>query len=89
MIFDMVIYVTLINLTEMECILLLLKSCLFLCLCFRVFNFGQIKMIFHGDENLKKIFTATVNVYRYSNLIKNNKYFRTNWCIVKILNKQV
>ena len=33
MIFDMVIYVTLINLTEMECILLLQKSCLFLCLC--------------------------------------------------------
>ena len=33
MIFDMVIYVTLINLTEIECILLLLKSCLFLCLC--------------------------------------------------------
>ena len=32
MIFDMVMYVTLINLTEMECILLLLKSCLFLCL---------------------------------------------------------
>ena len=33
MIFVMAIYVTLINLTEMECILLLLKSCLFLCLC--------------------------------------------------------
>ena len=33
MIFYMVIYVTLINLTEMECILLLLKNCLFLCLC--------------------------------------------------------
>ena len=33
MIFVMVIYVTLINMTEMECILLLLKSCLFLCLC--------------------------------------------------------
>ena len=34
MIFDMVIYVTLINLTKMESILLLLlKSCLFLCLC--------------------------------------------------------
>ena len=33
MLFDMVIYVTLINLTEMECILLLLKSCLFLCSC--------------------------------------------------------
>ena len=29
----MVINVTLINLTEMEFILLLLKSCLFLCLC--------------------------------------------------------
>ena len=33
MIFDMVIYVTLINLAEMECILLLLKRCQFLCLC--------------------------------------------------------
>ena len=33
MIFEMVIYVTLINLTEMECILLLLNSCLFLSLC--------------------------------------------------------
>ena len=40
MIFDMVIYVTLINLTEMECILLLLlllllllRNYLFLCLC--------------------------------------------------------
>ena len=32
MIFDMVIYVTLINLTEMECILLLIRCCLFLCL---------------------------------------------------------
>ena len=31
--FDMVIYVTLINLTEMECMQLLLKSCIFLCLC--------------------------------------------------------
>ena len=33
MIFDMVFYVTLINVTEMECILLLIKRCLFLCLC--------------------------------------------------------
>ena len=35
MIFETVIhvYVTLINLTEMEYILLILKSCLFLCLC--------------------------------------------------------
>ena len=55
MIFVMIVYATLINLTELECILLLLKSCLFLCLCFfRIFNFGQIKMIFRGDKNLKK-----------------------------------
>ena len=35
MIFDMVIYVTLINLAEMECIILLLplKSYLLLCIC--------------------------------------------------------
>ena len=33
MIFDMVIYVTLINLKEMECIVLLLKNCILLCLC--------------------------------------------------------
>ena len=33
MIFDMAKYVTLINLTEMKCILLIIKSCLFLCLC--------------------------------------------------------
>ena len=39
-------------------------------MCFRIFNFGQIKMIFRGDENLKKLFFANVNVYRYSNLTK-------------------
>ena len=33
MIFEMVIYVTLIKLTEMECILIIIKSCLFLCVC--------------------------------------------------------
>ena len=38
-------------------------------------------MIFRGDENLKKIFIANVNVYRYSNLIKTDKYFRTNCCL--------
>ena len=52
MIFEMVIYVMLINLTEIECILLLLlKSYLFLFMCFRIFNFRQIKMIFCRDEN--------------------------------------
>ena len=38
-------------------------------------------MIFRGDENLKKIFIATVNVYIYSSLIKTDKYFRTNCCL--------
>ena len=49
---------------------------------FRIFNFGQIKMIFRGDEHFEKIFIANVNVYRYSNLIKTDKYFRTNCCLV-------
>ena len=39
-------------------------------MCFRILKFGQIKMIFRGDENFKKIFIANVNDYRYSNLIK-------------------
>ena len=51
-------------------------------ICFKIFNFGQIKMIFRGDENFKKIFIANVNVYSYSNLIKSDKYFRTNCCLV-------
>ena len=47
-------YVTLINLTEMECVILLLKELfIFLFMCFRIFTFRQIKMIFCGDENLK------------------------------------
>ena len=39
-------------------------------------------MIFCGDENLKNCFTANVNAYRYSNLIKTDNYFRTNCCLV-------
>ena len=31
-------------------------------MCFRIFNFVQIKMIFRGDEKFKKIFIAHVNV---------------------------
>ena len=58
MIFDMVIYVTLIHLKEMECILLLLlkELSISLFMCSRIFNFGQSKMIFCGDENLKKLY---------------------------------
>ena len=50
-------------------------------MCFRIFNFRKIKMIFREDENIKKIFIANVNVYRYSNLIKTDTYFRTNCCL--------
>ena len=74
MIFDMVIYVSLINLTEMECILLIIKSCIFLCLC--------VLESFTLDKIIKMIFRGDVNVYRYSNLIKTDKYFRTNCCLV-------
>ena len=49
---------------------------------FRIFNFRQIKMIFRGDENQKKFLIANVNVYRFSNSIKTNKYIRTNCCLV-------
>ena len=52
MIFDMIIYVTLINLTEMKCIIIIKKSCLFLCLCVleSLTLDKQTKMIFRGDE---------------------------------------
>ena len=49
---------------------------------FRILNYGQIKTIFREDENLKKILIANLNVYRYSNLIKIDNYFRTNCCLV-------
>ena len=52
---------------------------------FKIFNFGKIKMIFCGDENFKKFFIANVNVYRYSNFIKNDNYFRTNcWLVMNL-----
>ena len=55
MIFVMVIYVTLINLTEMECILLLLKSCLFLCLCvLEYLTLDKSKCYFMEMKTLKK-----------------------------------
>ena len=83
MIFDMVIYVTLINLTEMECILLLLKSCLFVCLCvLESLTLDKSKRYFVEMKTYKKFFIAKVNAYRYSSLMKTNKYFRTNCCLV-------
>ena len=64
MIFDMVIYVTLINLTEMECILLLLllKSYLILCLC--VLEYLTLdKLYFVEMKTSNNCFIANVNVY--------------------------
>ena len=43
-------------------------------MCFRIFNFGQIKMIFCGDENFQNCSIANLHVYRYSNLIKTDNY---------------
>ena len=86
MIFDMVINVTLINLAEMECILLQLKSFIFLCLCVK--ESCLIKMIFRVDENLTKFLDCKcyclfiyiylyiyiyIYIYIYCNLIKTYK----------------
>ena len=59
MIFYMVIYVTLINLAEMECILLLLlpkEQSISLCICFRILTLGIFKIIFCRNENFKELF---------------------------------
>ena len=39
-------------------------------------------MIFRGDENIKKIFIANVNVYRYSNLIKTDNILEQTAVVV-------
>ena len=56
MIFDMVIYINLINLDRngMYSSTTIKELFISLFMCFRIFNFGQIKMIFCGDEILKK-----------------------------------
>ena len=86
MIFDMVIYVTLINLTGMECIhllLLLLKSNLFLCLCvLESLTLDKLKLYYVEMKTSKNCCFAKVNVYRYGNLIKTDNYFRTSCCLV-------
>ena len=84
MIFDIVIYVTLINFTAMECfLLLLLKGCLILCLCvLESFILDKSKRYFVKMKTLKKIFIENINVYRNSYLIRTYKYFRANCCLV-------
>ena len=67
----MVTYVTLINLTEMECILLLLlllKSNLFLCLCvLESLTLDKSNLYNVEMKTSKNYFITNVNVYRYSN----------------------
>ena len=67
----MVTYVTLINLTEMECILLLLlllKSNLFLCLCvLESLTLDKSNLYIVEMKTSKNYFITNVNVYRYSN----------------------
>ena len=76
MIFDMVIYVTLINLTELECILLLLlNSHLFLCSrVLESLTLDKSKLYFVEMKTSNICYIANVNVYRYSNLIKPDNY---------------
>ena len=39
-------------------------------MCFRIFNFGQIKMILCRDKNFKFCYIANLKLYEYINLIK-------------------
>ena len=85
MIFDMVIYITLINSTEMECfrLPLLLKSNRFLCLCvLESLTLDKSKLYFVEMKTSMNCFIANVNVNIYSNLKKTDNYFRTNCCLV-------
>ena len=65
MIFDLVIYVTLISLTDMECILLLLllNTYLFLCLCvLESLTLDKSNLYFVEMETSNNCFIANVNV---------------------------
>ena len=79
MIFAMVISITLINLTEMECILLLLLKgylCLYLCVL-ESLTLNKSKGYFVDIKTSNNCYFANVSAYRYSNLIKTENYFRT------------
>ena len=57
MIFDMGIYDTLINLTAIKMYSTTTKELsISLFICFRIFNFRGIKMIFRGNDNLKNLY---------------------------------
>ena len=81
----MAIYVTLINLTEMECFLLLLqlKSNLYLCVCVLAsLSLDESKLNFVEMKTSKNCFIANVIFYTYSDLIKTDNYLRKICCLV-------
>ena len=52
-------------------------------MCFRIFNFGQIKMIFRGDENFKNNSLLKIKTFKdIVTYLKADRYFRTNCCLV-------
>ena len=57
-------------------------------MCFRIFNFGQVKVIFSRDEKFKELlYCKSKCLYIYINLIKTDNYFTTN-CFLVINLKQ-
>ena len=51
-------------------------------MCLRILTLDKSKLYFVQLKTSKNCFIANVNVYRYSNLIKTDIYFRTNCCFV-------
>ena len=68
----------------MKCtLLLLLNSYLFL--CFYVLNslfLDKFKIYFVEMKTSNTCYIANVDVYKYSNLINTDNYFRANCCLV-------
>ena len=59
------------------------KELFFLCLCvLESLTLDKSKLYFVEVETSNNCLIANVNVYRYSNLIKTDNYFRTNCCLV-------
>ena len=72
MIFYTVIYATLINLTEngTYSATVTKELSISLIMSFKVFNFGQIKIVFCIDKSFKYLLCRKCIVYRYKYLIK-------------------
>ena len=88
MIFDMVIYITLIKLTEMECILLLLQiSYLFLFRCLEFLTLNKSKRYFVEMKTSNICFITNVNVYKFSIFIKTDNYLEKKCCLIINLKK--